>query len=219
MTDYCELCNTPNGVHTHHCPALPDNATTSEDANNQPATEPAVILDERLLHEINVREWGMPSLCIPGQMWRSEKNNTISCMVSLADPSRVKIETLPLKVAPAGTRSELPHHWRAALWEYTKAWHYSGCKYGPLLAITETDRCNLIRALGGNLVASDNIGCCSIANAIGQAAAKPAKRLGRFTIIVMNGKPFIRHSTKTGYSAKLVLDDKGECEVEIHTEM
>lgn len=48
-------------------------------------------------------------------------------------------------------------------------------------------------------------------------AEKPAKRLGRFTIIVMNGKPFIRHSTKTGYSAKLVLDDKNECEVEIHT--
>lgn len=48
-------------------------------------------------------------------------------------------------------------------------------------------------------------------------ADNPPKRLGRFTIIVMNGKPFIRHSTKTGYSAKLVLDDKNECEVEIHT--
>lgn len=111
-------------------------------------------------------------MCIPGKIWRSEKNGTITCMVANEDPSKVKIETLPLEVIPAGeSMSEMPNHWRVALWEYVQAWPDSGHGLGPLLAITEEQRCDFIRNWAKKLAVSDNIGCCSIANAIGEFAA------------------------------------------------
>ena len=130
-----------------------------------------VRIDERLLHRIGVREWGMPSICMPGKMWRSEKHGTISCMTPHEDASKVKIETLPLVVIPAGEMSQMPDSWRAALWEYVQAWPDSGHGYGPFLSITEEQRCDFIRNWAKKLAASDNIGCCSIANAIGEFAA------------------------------------------------
>lgn len=110
-------------------------------------------------------------MCIPGKMWRSEKNGTITCMVPSDDPTRVKIETFPLIRIPPGEFSEMPDHWRAALWEYVQAWPASGHGYGPFLAITEEQRCDFIRNWAKELAMSDNIGCCSIANAIGEFAA------------------------------------------------
>ena len=130
-----------------------------------------VRIDERLLHRIGVREWGMPSICMPGKMWRSEKHGTISCMTPHEDASKVKIETLPLVVIPAGEMSQMPDSWRDALWEYVQAWPDSGHGYGPFLSITEEQRCDFIRNWAKKLAESDNIGCCSIANAIGEFAA------------------------------------------------
>ena len=130
-----------------------------------------VRIDERLIGQIGVREWGMSSICMPGKMWRSEKHGTISCMAPHEDASKVKIETLPLVVIPAGEMSQMPDSWRAALWEYVQAWPDSGHGYGPFLSITEEQRCDFIRNWAKKLVASDNIGCCSIANAIGEFAA------------------------------------------------
>lgn len=130
-----------------------------------------VRIDERLLHRIGVREWGMPSICMPGKMWRSEKHGTISCMTPHEDANKVKIETLPLEVIPAGeSMSEMPDHWRAALWEYVQAWPDSGHGYGPLLSITEEQRCDFIRNWAKKLSDSTS-GVCSIANAIGEFAA------------------------------------------------
>lgn len=131
-----------------------------------------VQIDERLIRRIGVREWGLPSMCVPGQIWRSEKNGTITCMVASKDPARVKIETLPLlQVAAGESMSVMPDHWRAALWEYVQKWPHSGMRYGPLLAITEQQRCDFIRKMAAELVNSDNIGCCSIADGIGEFAA------------------------------------------------
>lgn len=130
-----------------------------------------VRIDMRLLGRIGVREWGLPTMCIPGKMWRSEKNGTVSCMVGSEDPSMVKIETLPLVVIPAGEMSQMPVRWRAALWEYVQAWPESGHGYGPFLSITEEQRCDFIRNWAKKLVESDNIGCRSIANSIGEFAA------------------------------------------------
>lgn len=131
-----------------------------------------VRIDERLIHRIGVREWGLPSICMPGKIWRSEDHGTITCMVAHEDPSKVKIETLPLLTIPAGeSMSEMPDHWRAALWEYVQAWPHSGMCYGPFLALSEAQRCDFIRKMAEKLVKSDNIGCRSIANDIGEFAA------------------------------------------------
>lgn len=136
-----------------------------------------VKIDERLIHRINVREWGLPSLCIPGKMWRSEKNKTISCMTPKGT-DRVNIEILPLAIVPAGEEQWMPDTWRKSLWEYAQAWPASGCEYGPFLAISEEQRCNFIRELAKTLVASDNIGCRSIADDIGMLAAWGYQLLG-----------------------------------------
>lgn len=130
----------------------------------------SVRIDGRLVDRIGVREWGLPSMCIPGKMWRSKRNGTISCMTEKGS-DLVNIETLPLVVVPAGDDQWMPDRWRAALWEYVQAWPCSGCGYGPFLAITEEQRCDFIRKRAAELVKSDNIGCCSIANDIGEFAA------------------------------------------------
>lgn len=131
-----------------------------------------VRIDARLLGRIGVREWGMPSMCIPGKMWRSEEGGTISCMLAHpTDPSLVRTETLPLEVVDPGKEQRMPDAWRAALWEYVQAWPSSGCGYGPFLALTEEQRCSFIRDRAKKLVASDNIGCRLIAHDIGQFAS------------------------------------------------
>lgn len=133
-----------------------------------------VRLDERLVGFIGVREWGLPSLCMPGKIFRSAKNETISCMVSRPETNFrfVRIETLSLKVVKAGEKQWLPKHWMDAIWTYVQAYPMSGYHLGPLLNITEKERCDFIRKLARDLlVDSDNIGCQLIANAIGGIAA------------------------------------------------
>ncbi len=135
-----------------------------------------VRIDERLIHRIGVREWGLPSLCMPGKIWRSKERGTISCMTP-KDKEHVNIETLPLVVVSAGESQWMPDTWRASLWEYVQAWPASGCGYGPFLAITEEQRCDFIRKMAKDLAASDNIGCRSIAHNIGQFAAYDYERV------------------------------------------
>lgn len=109
-------------------------------------------------------------MCIPGKVWRSEKHGTISCMTARG-ADRVNIETLPLVVIEPGEKQWVPDEWRAAMWEYVQAWPSSGCYLGPLLALTEAQRCDFIRKMAADLVKSDNIGCRHIAHGIGQFAA------------------------------------------------
>jgi hypothetical protein len=129
-----------------------------------------VRIDARLVHRIGVREWGLPSMCVPGKLWRSEQKGTISCMTAKG-AHRVNIETFPLVVVGAGEAQWMPDGWRAALWEYVQAWPSSGCDYGPFLALTEEQRCDFIRKMAADLVKSDNIGCRLVAHDIGQFAA------------------------------------------------
>lgn len=137
-----------------------------------PSCSPTVKIDASLIHRIGVREWGLPSLCMPGKIWRSKEHGTITCMVPHEDKSKVKIETLPLIVTEGNWEpSWMPDHWRAALWEYVQAWPASGCELGPFLAISEEQRCDFIRKMAVELVKSDNIGCRHIAHNIGQFAA------------------------------------------------
>jgi hypothetical protein len=129
-----------------------------------------VKIEERLISRIGVREWGLPTLVVPGQIWRSEKTKTITCMVANGAVN-VSIRTLPLKIIPPGELSVMPDEWRAALWEYVKAYPYSGCGYGPFLAITKAERCAFIRELAKKLVESDDVACRSIADDVGKFAA------------------------------------------------
>ena len=131
---------------------------------------PSVRVDERLLHHIGVREWGMPTGWFVGKLWRSEEKKTITCIIPAGENSG-KTETLPLEVVPPGHSQWMPDHWRAALWEYVQQWPSSGCYCGPFLAISEAQRCDFIRKMAADLVKSDNIGCRSIADGIGMLAA------------------------------------------------
>jgi len=140
--------------------------------NEPPGGDQSVRIDERLLGRIGVREWGLPSLCVPGKMWRSELRGTISCMTTKGtDGERVNIETRRLEVVRAGEKQWMPEEWRAALWEYVQAWPESGCGYGPLLAITERERCDFLRKMAAELATADDIGCRLIAHGIGEFAA------------------------------------------------
>lgn len=144
---------------------LPESSVTED------APQP-VRIDARLIHRIGVREWGLPSMCVPGKMWRSEKHGTICCMLPHpTDPNLVTTETLPLIVTDSGGKQWMPDSWRAALWDYVQVWPLSGCGYGPFLAITEAERCDFLRKMAADLVKSDNIGCRLIAHDIGQFAA------------------------------------------------
>jgi hypothetical protein len=157
--------------HELYVDAMESKASELAPASCSPPVKP-VTIDKMLLHRIGVREWGLPSLCMPGKIWRSEKHGTITCMVAHEDKSKVKIETLPLVVIEGNFEpSWMPDHWRAALWEYVQAWPNSGCDLGPFLALTEEQRCDFIRRRAAELVKSDNIGCRHIAHDIGQFAA------------------------------------------------
>lgn len=129
-----------------------------------------VRIEPRLLPRISVREFGLPSLVMPGKIWRSEQHGTITCMV-VKDADNVSIETRPLEVIGVGEMSWMPDSWRAALWEYVRQWPSSGCQYGPFLAISETERNQFLRDLGRKLLESDDIGCRLIAHDIGLFAS------------------------------------------------
>lgn len=129
-----------------------------------------VKIDERLISRIGVREWGLPSLVMPGKIWRSEHHGTISCMVA-SGKNTVRTETRKLQVIPAGESQWMPLEWREALWEYVQAFPHSGCGLGPFLAISTIARCDFIRKMAKQLAESDNTGCRPIANSIGEFAA------------------------------------------------
>ena len=135
-----------------------------------------VSIDERLVSRIGVREWGLPTLVVPGQIWQSERRGTVSCMVRSDEFGKVRIETRPLVVLPVGELSWLPDHWRSALWEYVQSWPQSGCGLGPLLAISREQRHALLRRLASDLLATDEIGSVVIANSLGLLAAVEFER-------------------------------------------
>lgn len=132
---------------------------------------PIARIERRLVSRIGVREWGLPTLAMPGKVWRSRENDTMTCMVPHSDPAEFAIETLPLEVIEPGELSEIPDHWRDAMWEYVQAYPASGHGLAPFLRITEEQRCDFIRTQAEFLVRSDNIGCRSIAHMIGDLAS------------------------------------------------
>ena len=130
----------------------------------------SVKIEQRLLKRIGVREWGLPTLVMPGKIWRSENCGTVSCMLANG-PNMVRTETLPIEVIRVGELSVMPLAWREAIWEYVQAWPSSGCGLGPFLAISEEERCSFVRMLGEKLVSADDIAALSIAHDIGQFAS------------------------------------------------
>lgn len=146
-----------------------DNMTESD-------SERPVAIEERLLSRIRVREQGLPTLAMPGQICRSAERQTVSCMVACEDQAKVQIETRPLVVLPIGELSWLPNHWRTAMWEYVQAWPLSGCGLGPLLAISRAERHSLLCKLAHDLLATDEIGAPGFAHAMGLLAALEFER-------------------------------------------
>jgi hypothetical protein len=136
-----------------------------------------VRIEERLVNRIGVREWGLPTLVIPGQIWRSETHGTITCMLPHpTEANSVSIETRSLEVIPVDDMSWMPDAWRAALWSYVQEWWTSGCHLGPFLAISDAERAKFLRKLCMKLADSDHIGALHVAHAIGQFAALDFQR-------------------------------------------
>jgi len=129
-----------------------------------------VRIEKRLVSRIGVREWGLPTLVMPGKIWRSREKGLISCMLASGD-TRIRTETRTLEVINIGEYSRMPDTWRDALWEYVQAQPYSGCGFGPFLRITEKQRCDFIRKMAIELSNSDDIGCRSMAESVGALAA------------------------------------------------
>jgi len=130
-----------------------------------------VRIDERFLHRINVREWGWPKLVMPGKIWRSEKDKTITCLTR-CDAENFNVDTRRLEVVEPGGMQTIPESWSAAMWEYAQAYPSSACQLGPFLRITEEQRANFIRERAKLLMAKDSdLGVLLLAHEIGMFAA------------------------------------------------
>jgi len=131
-----------------------------------------VRIDWRLVERIGVREWGLPTLRMPGKVWRSREHHTLSCMLPNGR-EKLKIETRPYAaVMPEkGDRLWMPMTWRRAMWQYVKAHPFSGSQLGPFLSVDDAKRNALLRKLGEQLAKADDIGARSIAHHIGEIAA------------------------------------------------
>ena len=140
-------------------------------ASSAPLPSNCAWIESRIVDRISVREWGLPLLQVPGKIWRSENNCTVTCMVETDTVNVVRLETLPLQVMAIGELSQIPNHWRESIWGYVKAYPASAYGLAPLLDITTEQRCDFVRQQAERLVASDNIGCLSIAHMIGQLAS------------------------------------------------
>ena len=135
-----------------------------------------VRIEERLIHRISVREWGLPTCQMDGKIWRSKDRSTISCMVTVA--GEFCLETRQLVIVEAGKEQWIPPHWQDALWIYCQRWPSSGCSLGPFLRISHQDRCNFVRLLATKLAGSDDIGCLAQAQCVGELAAAEFERIG-----------------------------------------
>jgi len=133
--------------------------------------EPVFICD-RLIHRISKRDWGLPTLRVPGKIWRNSESTLITCMLSDAtDAEKVRIETRPLQSVYDDMKQSMPDEWRAAIWEYVQAWPASGCKLGPLLKITDKERNDFLRKLIATCVGADDIGLRLAAHNVGLFAS------------------------------------------------
>ncbi len=138
----------------------------------------AVSIERRLLDRIDVREWGLPTLLVPGKIWRSEVHKTISCMVP-EGADHARIETRQMHIVEDGVPSDLPDHWRDAMWEYVQAYPSCGCALGPFLRISEECRSEFVKQIAHRLMACHNaVSCLLLARDIGLLAAIEFERPG-----------------------------------------
>lgn len=129
-----------------------------------------VTLQAPLLRLIGVREWGLPTLVTPGQIWRSRTTGYVSCMLPKGR-DQVTTETRLLHIVEPNEKQWMPKAWRKAIWQYVKEYPYSGYDLGPFLDVNDEARNKLLRKLARELVNADEIGARSIAHAIGGIAA------------------------------------------------
>lgn len=82
-----------------------------------------VLLTAPNMHKFNVREWGVPSLCMPGKAWRSERHQTISCLLALPrNPGNLRVETRKLLIVDHAADQWIPATWIRAARVYASAW-------------------------------------------------------------------------------------------------
>lgn len=88
-----------------------------------------ILLTEYNMHKLNVREWGIPSFCGPGRMWRSEAHHTVTCLLPLrGDPAHLRAETRRLLIVDRAAEQWIPATWRQAVAVYAKEWPASSPK-------------------------------------------------------------------------------------------
>ncbi len=83
----------------------------------------AVRLTSYNLRKISVREWGIPTFCGAGKMWRSERHRTITCLLPLPDdPKSLRVEVRHLLIVDHAGDQWIPATWLKAAAVYAKAW-------------------------------------------------------------------------------------------------
>lgn len=75
-----------------------------------------VVLLQRNINQINVRECGFPTGAFTGKTWRSEKHRIIIC--TLPD----KYEVRDLLIADRADQQWVPISWRKAMLTYKQDW-------------------------------------------------------------------------------------------------
>ena len=74
-----------------------------------------VKLTSRNLHRLNVREWGLPTGCYIGRMWRSEQARTATCLLPIpGDPAHLRTETRAVLIVDHHEEQWMPATWKAA---------------------------------------------------------------------------------------------------------
>lgn len=130
----------------------------------------SIRLREELLHRIGVREWGQPTLVMPGKISRSRERRTVTCSLP-SGHKRVRWDTRSVEIVGRAEEEWMPVTWRDAIWTYCKAWPHSAWKLVPFLRAPEKERHALLRRLLENAAAADHIGIMSSGRVAGAFAA------------------------------------------------
>ena len=90
-------------------------------------------LTTRNLHQLGVREWGLPTGCYIGKMWRSERHRVAVCLLPIPkDTSRLSGESRRIYIVEHADEQWIPVTWRRAIATYKRQWPDSAPRFHRL---------------------------------------------------------------------------------------
>lgn len=92
-----------------------------------------VCLTPRTISSIGIREWGLPTLLMPGKVWRSELRGTIT-ITAPAPHGHVRLITRPLRAVKCLVGEWMPSPWYRWMARYLRKWPASASVQRRLIA-------------------------------------------------------------------------------------